>query len=81
MVSSIAQVLSYNMEDFLKSSVELCVELFVAAPSMSPASSVRVASPFTPRPTSTRQLPLHHQEHSTLRRVRATSRVVVTRAG
>ena len=48
MGSSTVQVLSYNMEGFLKSSVELYVELFLAAPSMSSASSVRVASPCTP---------------------------------
>ena len=48
MGSSTVQVLFYTMEDFLTSSVELCVALFPAAPSMSSASPVRVASPCTP---------------------------------
>ena len=46
--SAIAQVMSYNLEDFLKSSVELYVELFSTAPSMTVASSARVATPCTP---------------------------------
>ena len=40
---SIVQVMAYSMEGFLKSSVELYVELFPSAPSMTSASSARVS--------------------------------------
>ena len=43
--STSVQVMSYNMECFLKSSVELYVELFPTAPSLAAASTVRVATP------------------------------------
>ena len=42
---SIVQVMAYSLEDVLKSSVELYVELFPTAPSMTSASSARVSSP------------------------------------
>ena len=41
------QVMTYIVEDFLKSSVELYVELFPTAPSLAVASSARVATPCT----------------------------------
>ena len=47
---STVQVMAYNMEEFLKSSVELYVELFPSAPSRTSASSARVASPCTLEP-------------------------------
>ena len=46
--SALVQVMSYNMEGFLKSSVDLYVELFPTAPSMAVASSRRVATPCAP---------------------------------
>ena len=46
--STIVQVMAYSMEGFFKSSVELYVELFPSAPSVTAASSVRIATPCTP---------------------------------